>query len=183
LLSTTAQAAPQHYANDMVEQAGVDVTLFRALSFAARQLTAVVEDELRLHAGVSLPEFDILSALCASPDRRLRAGELGHMLAWEKSRLSHQVSRMERKGLIERVLCESDQRGTWVALTDAGSAVVDRAVPAYEAAVRAHLGSVAATESGADLARQILAIGLPVSPDSCRGELATLAASLGTAPH
>jgi len=165
----------------MVEQADVDVTLFRALSFAARQLTAVIEEELKVHAGVSLPEFDILSALYAAPDRRARAGELGYMLAWEKSRLSHQVSRMERKGLIERVLCESDQRGTWVALTDSGAAAVDRAVPAYQAAVSAQLGGVAATESGADLARQILAIALPVSPDSCRGELATLAATLDAA--
>lgn len=159
----------------------MDVTLFRALTFAARQLNAVVEEELRKSAGVSLPEFNILSALGAAPERRARAGDLGHMLAWEKSRLSHQVSRMERKGLIERVLCDSDQRGTWVALTDAGAAAVDQATPAYRAAVRTQLGGIAATASGSELARQIFAMGVNASPESCRDEVKSLGASLDAA--
>jgi len=180
---TGGHFAPHHYAIDMVEQASVDVTLFRALSFTARQLNAVVEDQLRHSAGVSLPDFEILSALRAAPELRLRAGELGHLLAWEKSRLSHQVSRMERKGLIERIACESDQRGTWVALTKAGAAAVDRAAPAFEAAVHSQLGDVAATASGAELADQVLALGLQVSPPSCQLALTKLRASLETAQN
>jgi DNA-binding MarR family transcriptional regulator len=162
----------------MVEHARADVALFRALSFTARQLTAAVEHGLRESAGVSLPEFDILSALSASQERRARAGELGHMLAWEKSRISHQVGRMERKGLIERVSCDDDLRGTWVALTDAGADAIAAALPAYEEAVREKLGAAAATDEGADLTRRVLAIGATVSPDSCQGEVESLLAGL-----
>jgi DNA-binding MarR family transcriptional regulator len=157
---------------------GLDITLFRALTLVARQLTVVVEQRLQVEAGISLPEFEILSALAAAPDRRARAGALGQMLAWEKSRISHQVGRMERKGLIERFSCADDLRGTWVGLTDAGAGAIASATPAYDAAIRAQLGTLAATDAGANLAREVLDIGAHVSPDSCQGEVTLLAASL-----
>jgi DNA-binding MarR family transcriptional regulator len=81
---------------------------------------------------------------------------------------------MERKGLIERVSCDDDLRGTWVALTDAGANAIAAALPAYEEAVRGKLGAVAATDEGSDLARRVLAIGASVSPDSCQGEVESL---------
>jgi len=167
----------------MAKDKGVDVTLFRALSFASRQLNAVVEDGLREGAGVSLPEFDILSALHAASEHRARAGELGHMIAWEKSRLSHQLSRMERKGLVQRFSCGDDQRGTWVTLTELGAQTVERARPVYLETIHAHLGDLAEAPSGADLAQQILNVGHRVSPPSCRGELEVLNESLSTSPR
>jgi len=160
---------------------GLDITLFRALTLVARQLTVVVEQRLQADAGISLPEFEILSALAAAPDNRARAGALGQMLAWEKSRISHQVGRMERKGLIERFSCADDLRGTWVGLTDVGAGAIASATPAYEASVNAQLGTLAATEAGAALAREVLDIGSHVSPDSCQGEVAQMVGSLGVA--
>ena len=157
---------------------GLDITLFRALTLVARQLTVVVEQRLQADAGISLPEFEILSALAAAPDRRARAGALGQMLAWEKSRISHQVGRMERKGLIERFSCDDDLRGTWVGLTEDGSIAIASATPAYDAAIQAQLGEVASTEAGASLARRVLAIGTTVTPASCQGEVASLLTSL-----
>lgn len=157
---------------------GLDVTLFRALSLVARQLNATVEQGLQTEAGISLPEFEILTALASAPSTRARAGALGQMLAWEKSRISHQVSRMERKGLIERVSCDDDLRGTWVALTDVGVAAVASARPAYHAAVNAKLGALAKTQEGADLATQLLDIGAAIAPDSCQGEVHQMIDSL-----
>ncbi len=156
----------------------LDITLFRALTLVARQLTVVVEQRLQSEAGISLPEFEILSALAAAPDHRARAGALGQMLAWEKSRISHQVGRMERKGLIERFSCADDLRGTWVGLTDAGAGAIASATPAYRAAVQAQLGTLATTDAGASLAREVLDIGSHVSPDSCQAEVTQLVESL-----
>lgn len=163
----------------MARTDGVDITLFRSLTFVARQLTVVVEQRLQSQAGISLPEFEILSALAAAPDNRARAGALGQMLAWEKSRISHQVGRMERKGLIERFSCEDDLRGTWVGLTSTGAGAIASATPAYEAAVKAQLGALAATESGARLAREVLDIGTQVSPESCQADVTQMVDSLG----
>lgn len=162
----------------MAGTGGLDITLFRAFTLVARQLTVVVEHRLQSEAGISLPEFEILSALGAAPDNRARAGALGQMLAWEKSRISHQVGRMERKGLIERFSCTDDLRGTWVGLTDAGAAAITSATPAYEAAVGAQLGGLASTDAGASLARDLLDIGSHLSDASCQGEVAQMVASL-----
>ena len=57
-------------------------------------------------------------------------------MLWERSRLSHQVRRMEARGLVDRVGCKDDRRGAWVGITDAGRAASEEA-PATEAAARA----------------------------------------------
>lgn len=175
---TTRHGNGDDYANCMAGSDGLDITLFRALTLVARQLTVAVEHRLQREAGISLPEFEILSALAAAPDRRARAGELGQMLAWEKSRISHQVGRMERKGLIERFSCADDLRGTWVGLTDTGAEAIASATPAYDTAIQAQLGKLAATDAGAGLTREVLAIGTTVSPASCQGEVAALLTTL-----
>jgi DNA-binding MarR family transcriptional regulator len=85
-----------------------------------RQLDLALERQLQHDAEISRPDYEILIALFESPDKRMRARELGSLLGWEKSRLSHQVSRMETRGLVERSDCDSDGRGTWVGITADG---------------------------------------------------------------
>lgn len=158
------------------------MTLFRALNLATRQVTAAVEQQLQAAAGVSLPEYEILSALMRSPEHRARPRELGDMLAWEKSRTSHQVTRMEKRGLLERLGCDADMRGTWVILTPEGARAVQAAEPAYVAAIEAQLGDVAPPSERESLAHQLLAIGREASPMACQGEVAALAESLDPKP-
>jgi DNA-binding MarR family transcriptional regulator len=62
----------------------------------------VVESEIRAAADLSTSEFDVLRCLLDSPDRQLRQNELAARLGWDKSRLSHQLTRMEHRELIER---------------------------------------------------------------------------------
>ena len=61
---------------------------------------------------------------------------LARELKWEKSRLSHQLSRMERRGLISRQACPTDARGSFAVLSPAGRAVLDSAAPGHVAEVR-----------------------------------------------
>jgi len=103
-------------------------SVWRAFTTMHRMLEASVE--ARLHgASVSGPDFDVLSALLEADDQALRAGELAASIGWEKSRLSHQLRRMESRGLIARRECTADMRGTWVELTDAGRATAAAAMP------------------------------------------------------
>jgi DNA-binding MarR family transcriptional regulator len=53
-------------------------------------------------AGLSGPDYDVLSHVSESPGRRARLGELAERMAWSKSRLSHHLTRMERRGLATR---------------------------------------------------------------------------------
>ena len=101
-----------------------DRQVWRSFLMMRRQLDRALEQRLQGDAGVSGADFEILTTLQASQDKQLRARELTELLGWEKSRVSHQVTRMEARGLVERKDCPTDLRGTWVTLTAAGAEAV-----------------------------------------------------------
>jgi DNA-binding MarR family transcriptional regulator len=69
----------------------------------------------------------------------LRARELGRAILWDRSRLSHHVGRMERRGLVTRQECTEDARGAMVRMTDAGRAAIKGAAPGHVAATRRYV--------------------------------------------
>jgi DNA-binding MarR family transcriptional regulator len=99
-------------------------------------LPGVLHRELQADAGLSLPDFDVLVQLTDSPEGRVRVSDLARGLHWERSRVSHHITRMERRGLVRREECRDDGRGAWVMLTEQGRAVIEQAAPAHVATVR-----------------------------------------------
>ncbi|WP_410601119.1 MarR family winged helix-turn-helix transcriptional regulator [Amycolatopsis sp. lyj-90] len=100
------------------------------------RLTAVLERQLVQDAGLSAAEYTLLVPLSEAPDGVLRARDLGRMVGWERSRISHQIIRMEKRGLVVREECNEDARGSMVRLTEAGRTAIVAAAPAHVAAVR-----------------------------------------------
>jgi DNA-binding MarR family transcriptional regulator len=88
--------------------------------------------------GLSQHDYEILVELSEAPDRRLRMTELADATSQSRSRLSHQISRMESRGLVRRDECEGDKRGTFAVLTDAGMAAIERVAPDHVDNVRRH---------------------------------------------
>ena len=99
-------------------------------------LPGVLHRELQADAGLSLPDFDVLVQLTDRSDARVRVSDLARGLHWERSRVSHHVTRMERRGLVRREECRDDGRGAWVVLTEEGRAAIGHAAPAHVATVR-----------------------------------------------
>jgi DNA-binding MarR family transcriptional regulator len=93
---------------------------------------------LDLQIARDLAQDDVLSTLSEAKGRRGRLVDLGAQMLWSKSRLSHQVTRMERRGLVAREECETDARGSVVTLTPAGVAAIEEAAPSHVASVRRH---------------------------------------------
>lgn len=87
---------------------------------------------------LSLHDYEILVELSEAPLRRMRMTELAERTAQSRSRLSHQINRMETKGLVSREGCEGDKRGTFAVLTAHGSAAIEEAAPNHVASVREH---------------------------------------------
>lgn len=104
-----------------------DLAVWRACSAVHTQLTAHMSRELTRATGLSEADFQILDALLDAPGGRLRALELRWTLQWEKSRLSHQVARMAKRGLLTRESCAEDARGWDLVLTPAGREAGERA--------------------------------------------------------
>lgn len=113
-------------------------------SFVAVQsrLAAHLERQLQAESGLSMADFEVLVVLSDIPAGRRRAFELGRELQWEKSRLSHHLTRMERRGLIVRGGCSTDRRGAFVGLTPAGRATIEAAAPGHVEDVRRTLFDV-----------------------------------------
>jgi len=100
------------------------------------ELSAMLQRELQDDAGLSMSDFAVLVHLTDNPDGRVRVTDLARLLLWERSRVSHHVTRMERRGLVERAECPEDGRGAFVAVTTAGRAAIERAAPGHVRAVR-----------------------------------------------
>jgi DNA-binding MarR family transcriptional regulator len=99
-------------------------------------LPATLHRELQAQSGLSLPDFEVLVQLTDSPDDRVRVSDLARALHWERSRVSHHVTRMERRGLVKREECLDDGRGAFVVLTTDGRAAIDQAAPCHVRTVR-----------------------------------------------
>ena len=93
--------------------------------------------QLQRDAGMSAADFEVLVNLSEADGGRLRAFELGDALQWEKSRLSHHLTRMESRDLVVREECTTDARGAFVRITDQGRAAIEHAAPMHVAEVRA----------------------------------------------
>ena len=88
--------------------------------------------------GLSTHDYEILVELSEAPRSRMRMTELADRTAQSRSRLSHQINRMETKGLVTREGCEGDKRGTFAVLTAHGLATIGKVAPSHVASVREH---------------------------------------------
>src|SRR5215469_11010916 len=99
-------------------------------------LPAQLNRQLQRDSGLTLPEYEVLVQLSEAPERRLRPFQICEALNWEQSRLSHQLTRMQHRGLVAREECAADGRGAFVVLTAAGADAIRSAAPGHVAAVR-----------------------------------------------
>ena len=100
----------------------------------ASRLQTAMHRQLQQDCELSLSDYDVLVAL--SERGPLRINELGEALAWEQSRLSHQLRRMRGRGLVTRQGSDDDRRGASVELTDGGRAALELAAPGHVELVR-----------------------------------------------
>ncbi|MCU1401639.1 MAG: MarR family transcriptional regulator [Acidimicrobiales bacterium] len=100
------------------------------------RLSAQLNRSLAAGCGLSDGDYAVLVSLSEAPGGRLRAFEVAKIIQWEKSRLSHQLTRMERRGLVERAECPSDARGAFIVITPGGSEAIRRAAPHHVDDVR-----------------------------------------------
>jgi DNA-binding MarR family transcriptional regulator len=107
----------------------------RWLTLNAR-LSATLHKELQDDSGLSMPDFEVLVHLTDSPQGRIRVTDLAKALQWERSRVSHHVTRMERRRLVQRVECAEDGRGAFIVITPRGRAAIEQAAPGHVNAVR-----------------------------------------------
>lgn len=116
-----------------------EMTAWRAYIVGSALLEHRLNRELQLSHGLSIADYEILVSLSEVPDMRMRMSELAAGIAHSKSRMSHQIRRLEREGLVRREECPEDGRGVLAALTDKGMAKLREAAPSHVQGVREHM--------------------------------------------
>jgi DNA-binding MarR family transcriptional regulator len=109
---------------------------WRGYTQLSRRLSRVLGQRLMRDSGLSAADYELLVPLSEAPDDQLRARDLARMVDWEKSRLSHHLTRMEQRGLVERRECPTDARGAYISLTTNGRRAIEDAAPQHVEAVR-----------------------------------------------
>ena len=125
---------------------------WRGLMSLTAELQAALNRQLQDEHGISLADYEVLGRLHEAPDHRLRVRDLLASLTWEQSRLSHQLTRMQRRGLVAREECVEDRRGATYVLTGTGRAAIEQAAPSHVEAVRRLLLDQLAAEQVRQLA-------------------------------
>ncbi|MFF4649864.1 MarR family winged helix-turn-helix transcriptional regulator [Streptomyces sp. NPDC001380] len=111
--------------------------LWRAHLDVSRLLEHQLGRELQPH-GLAMNDYEILVVLSEEPKRRMRMTDLATATLQSKSRLSHQVTRMEKDGLVVREGCPGDRRGLYAVLTDKGWETLQKVAPDHVRSVRHH---------------------------------------------
>ena len=124
---------------------------WRAWIEASLLLTDRLSRDMQAQHALTFADYEILVWLSEAPDRRLRMSELARRALSSRSRLSHQIDRMERAGLVTREVCTEDRRGSFAVLTDSGWRTIVQAAPDHVASVRTNLVDLLSPEEFAAL--------------------------------
>jgi DNA-binding MarR family transcriptional regulator len=87
----------------------------------AEELRARLGARLQRESALSTGDYQVLLALSEADRRAMRSSELATTIGWERSRLSHHLGRMEKRGLVRREVRADDVHGVDVFLTDDGA--------------------------------------------------------------
>jgi DNA-binding MarR family transcriptional regulator len=128
-----------------------ELRVWHAFQFMNEDVLSRVGRDLTEATGLSGPEFGVLSRLASLGKGEMRQQALAECLGWDKSRLSHQLTRMQRRGLIKRH--ESDKRTVLVLLTKLGQKTLYAALPVHAISVRRNLLSRLTAEQIATMVR------------------------------
>ncbi|MBA8929060.1 DNA-binding MarR family transcriptional regulator [Kutzneria viridogrisea] len=130
-----------------------EMAAWRAYRVASILLEGQLHRELADTNDITLADYEVLVRLSERPDKRMRMSQLAIEVASSKSRVSHQIARMERAGLVSRNECPSDGRGVFAALTDLGMAKLREAAPTHVRGVRSHIVDMLSPEEQQVLAQ------------------------------
>jgi DNA-binding MarR family transcriptional regulator len=116
---------------------------------AQRLLARELDRRLQHDYGISKTEFSVLVTLHQAPGGRMRVGELAESLAWEKSRVAHQLTRMENRELVDRTENEPGGRRTGVGLTAKGRSAAQDAILGHADNIRRYFFETLTPEQAA----------------------------------
>jgi DNA-binding MarR family transcriptional regulator len=128
-----------------------ELRIWHAFMFMGEDVLGRVGRDIAQATGLSGSEFGVLSRLAAIGKGEMRQQALARVMSWDKSRLSHQLTRMQERALIERR--PADGKTVLVTLTAHGREKLAAARPIHAESVRRNLLSRLTSEQIATIVR------------------------------
>lgn len=144
---------------------GGEATAWRRFIAVVELLPGILDAQLRRDAGLTHFDYIVLTTLSEATDHTLRMSRLARETNATLPRLSHVASRLEKRGLVERVASDDDRRATDITLTETGWAKVVATAPGHVDTVRANVIDLLDPEDIADLDRLMAKILVRLDPD------------------
>jgi len=113
-----------------------ELRIWRDYIETAEALRSELAVRLQSESALSPGDYAVLLALSEAEGQRMRSSDLAANIDWERSRLSHHLGRMERRGLIRREACATDSRGAEIILATTGMTAFRQATVPHLRAVR-----------------------------------------------
>ncbi|MCR6489668.1 MarR family transcriptional regulator [Amycolatopsis sp. OK19-0408] len=129
-----------------------EMAAWRSYIVATLRLRQRLHRELAVQHDVSLVDYEVLVCLEMQAGHRMRMSELAVLMGSTKSRLSHQIGRLEDAGVVRRARDPEDKRGVITELTEEGLALLRTAAPTHLEGVREHLIDLLSPEEQATIA-------------------------------
>lgn len=123
-----------------------ELAVWRSLVDTTAELRRRLSVQLAEESGLSSADYQVLLTLSEAEGKRSRSSRLAAEMEWERSRLSHHLGRMEKRGLIRREDCATDNRGAEVVLTDEGAAAFRRATAPHAKAIKKYFADALTPE-------------------------------------
>lgn len=117
-----------------------------ALSLLHGRIEAHIERALQTGHGLSVREYsllDVLSRQHSGPGGHLRMHQVAESVVLSQSATTRLVSRLEDRGLLNRYICDTDRRGIYTDVSEAGLALLAEARPTNDTALREALDEAA----------------------------------------
>lgn len=123
-----------------------ELAVWRSLIDTTSELRRLLTVQLAEEAGLSSADYQVLLALSEAEGKRSRSSRLAEQMEWERSRLSHHLGRMEKRGLIRREDCATDNRGAEVVLSEEGATAFRRATAPHTKAIKRYFADALTPE-------------------------------------
>lgn len=129
-------------------------------------LPGTLDTQLQRDADVTHFEYFTMAMLSEAPGRTLRMTALASATNSTLPRLSHVVSRLEKRGYVARAASSDDRRATNATLTDAGWEKVVATAPGHVDTVRDNVIEPLTADDVADLDRIMGKLLRTLDPDN-----------------
>ena len=139
-----------------------ELRAWRGMLRVHSRLVKVLDARLDQDHGLPLTSYEVLVHLSEADGGRMRMCDLAESILLSRSGLTRLVDRLERDGLLQRVACADDARGSFATLTPAGRDKLAEARVSHLEGVRS-LVPRALLRRGAGAARQPLGADTPAS--------------------